>query len=279
VPGTTPATYYYGPDQIGSVRRVFASTSSAPAFSYDPYGVPLQTTTPVTDFNYAGMFTNADSGLDLTQYRAYDPVAGRWLSRDPLGEASNPLANLYPYVDGNPISDIDPLGLCGPLDFILDLLQTGGPQLLIEIALTEAIGGGPEDPFADAAVLAEIEYAEGATALDSAVEDEMITLYRGVDAAHPGYANATNGVALPRGGNASLLEHVLGNTESEYTSWSSDYEVAQKFGTRESGSGVVLTKTVPRSTAIESPGNALGFGESEYLIPGPVSDAQVTRVP
>jgi len=24
VPGTTPATYYYGPDQIGSVRRVFA---------------------------------------------------------------------------------------------------------------------------------------------------------------------------------------------------------------------------------------------------------------
>jgi YD repeat-containing protein len=46
VPGTTPATYYYGPDQIGSVRRVFATTASAPAFSYDPYGVPLQTTTP-----------------------------------------------------------------------------------------------------------------------------------------------------------------------------------------------------------------------------------------
>jgi len=112
VPGTTPATYYYGPDQIGSVRRVFASTSSAPAFSYDPYGVPLQTTTPVTDLNYAGMFYNADSGLDLTQFRAYDPVAGRWLSRDPLGEASNPLGNLYPYVGGDPISGVDPNGAC-----------------------------------------------------------------------------------------------------------------------------------------------------------------------
>lgn len=114
VPGTTPATYYYGPDQIGSVRRAFASTSSAPAFSYDPYGVPLQTTTPLTDFNYAGMFFNADSGLDLTQYRAYDPVAGRWLSRDPLGEASNPVGNLYPYVNGNPISLTDPAGLSIP---------------------------------------------------------------------------------------------------------------------------------------------------------------------
>ncbi len=91
VPGVTPETDYYGIDQIGSVRRVFASTSSAAAFSYDPYGVPLQTTAPTTDFTYAGIFQNADSGLDLTLYRAYDPVAGRWLSRDPLGDASNPV--------------------------------------------------------------------------------------------------------------------------------------------------------------------------------------------
>ena len=111
VPGTTPQPYYYGPDQIGSVRRVFASTSSAPAFSYDPYGVPLQTTTPVTDFNYAGIFFNADSGLDLTQYRAYDPVAGRWLSRDPIGEESNPVGNLYSYVNNDALNNTDPLGL------------------------------------------------------------------------------------------------------------------------------------------------------------------------
>ncbi len=88
VPGSPAQPYYYGADQIGSVRRVFASTSSAPPYSYDPYGNPLQGTAPLTDFGYAGMFYNADSGLYLTQYRAYDPVAGRWLSRDPLGEDS-----------------------------------------------------------------------------------------------------------------------------------------------------------------------------------------------
>jgi hypothetical protein len=32
------------------------------------------------------MLYHADSGLYLTQYRAYDPRTARWLSRDPLGE-------------------------------------------------------------------------------------------------------------------------------------------------------------------------------------------------
>ena len=66
VPGTPAQTLYYGTDQIGSVRRVFASTTSAPAYGYDPYGLPLQVTAPITDFVYGGMFYNADSGLYLT---------------------------------------------------------------------------------------------------------------------------------------------------------------------------------------------------------------------
>ena len=106
VPGSPAQPYYYGIDQIGSVRRVFASATSAPAYRYDPYGNALQATAPLTDFNYAGMFYNADSGLYLTQYRAYDPVSSRWLSRDPTGESSDAGENLYAYVNGNPI-DLD----------------------------------------------------------------------------------------------------------------------------------------------------------------------------
>ena len=53
---------------------------------------------------------NADSGLYLTQYRAYNPAIGRWLSRDPLGEGSDPEGNLYAYVGGNPLSYVDPNG-------------------------------------------------------------------------------------------------------------------------------------------------------------------------
>jgi RHS repeat-associated protein len=111
VPGTPAQSYYYGLDQIGSVRRTFASTSSAPAYGYDPYGNALQGTAPLTDFSYAGMFYNADSGLYLTQFRAYDPVAGRWLSRDPIGEAIRSEVNLYTYVRNDPIGAVDPRGL------------------------------------------------------------------------------------------------------------------------------------------------------------------------
>jgi RHS repeat-associated protein len=111
VPGTPSQPFYYGIDQIGSVRRAFASPTSAPAYSYDPYGVPLQATAPVTDFVYGGMFYNADSGLYLTTYRAYDPAAGRWLSRDPIGEKADPKGNLYAYVRGNPVGATDALGL------------------------------------------------------------------------------------------------------------------------------------------------------------------------
>ncbi|MFD1985439.1 RHS repeat-associated core domain-containing protein [Mesorhizobium newzealandense] len=130
---TAPQSYFYGLDQIGSVRRVFTA-SNAPAYAYDPYGHPLQATARLTEFGYAEMFTDADSGLDLTLFRVYDTLSGRWLSRDPFGEigdvrvSSNALwsdlawlpfvgqYNGYTYVASNPVSWIDPLGLarsCG----------------------------------------------------------------------------------------------------------------------------------------------------------------------
>jgi len=113
VPGAPGQPYFYGIDQLGSVRRAFASASSAPAYAYDPYGVPLSGPAPVTDFGFAGLFNHQASGLNLTLYRAYDPIAGRWLSRDPMGEGSDPYGNLYAYVAGNTPNMIDPLGLVG----------------------------------------------------------------------------------------------------------------------------------------------------------------------
>ncbi len=56
-------------------------------FDFDPFGNALTSpAAPQPDFRFAGMFYHADSGLYLTQYRAYDPRTTRWLSQDPLGE-------------------------------------------------------------------------------------------------------------------------------------------------------------------------------------------------
>ena len=110
VPGTPAQSLYYGVDHLGSVRRVFASTGTAPAYDFDPYGAPLQFLVPNTDYGYAGMLYNTDSGLYLTRHRAYDPSVGRWLSRDPIGEDSDPAANLYGYVGEDPIGYTDANG-------------------------------------------------------------------------------------------------------------------------------------------------------------------------
>jgi RHS repeat-associated protein len=105
---------FYGPDGLGSIRDAYvAGIGAVQAYDYAPYGYPLQTPTtgPLAQFRFAGMFYDSSTGLYLTRTRAYSPRLGRWLSRDPLGEAADPAANLYRYVAGNPISNVDPLGL------------------------------------------------------------------------------------------------------------------------------------------------------------------------
>jgi RHS repeat-associated protein len=103
-------SYYYVQDQLGSVRElVSASGTVAAQYDYDPYGNPTTLSgTAVSDIGYAGYFYHAASGLNFALYRAYDPVHGRWLNRDPAGEAGG--VNLYGYVYGNPSSRVDPTG-------------------------------------------------------------------------------------------------------------------------------------------------------------------------
>jgi RHS repeat-associated protein len=78
---------YYASDQLGSVRDVLSlhDGSRVESYDYDSYGnLTYRLGHTTTNFRYAGMFYEPNSELYLTQYRAYDPVTGRWLSRDPL---------------------------------------------------------------------------------------------------------------------------------------------------------------------------------------------------
>jgi len=102
---------YYAQDQLGSIRDLVGGQTgnTVASFDYDPYGnITSATGSVLSDFRYAGLFYDKNSGLYLAERRAFDPRTGRWLSRDPIGERAG--ANLYSYVSDSPASAVDPLG-------------------------------------------------------------------------------------------------------------------------------------------------------------------------
>jgi RHS repeat-associated protein len=112
---TLKSSDFYTRDHLGSIREMVASNGSTIAcrYSYDPYGrATLVSGTNLATFQYTGDYAHQASGLELTQYRAYDPNTGRWLSRDPLKNvetAEGP--NVYSYVRNEPTNLYDPSGL------------------------------------------------------------------------------------------------------------------------------------------------------------------------
>lgn len=110
------------------------------------------------------------------------------------------------------------------------------------------------------------------------------TVYRGVAYGHPGYNNALNGVAKPIGGHSNPVEHARGNTESNFTSWTTDRSIAKDFadngnGVGEgNGPGVILEMNLSRIPDKRIVDNRKGIHqEEEILISGEISNAKVNR--
>ncbi len=108
------SNYYYTRDHLGSIREMVSYSGTTPTiqarYDYDPYGraTPVGTVLTPSDFQYAGYYEHAPSGLNLTLFRAYDPNTAKWLSRDPMGERVG--INLYNFTLNTPINATDPLG-------------------------------------------------------------------------------------------------------------------------------------------------------------------------
>ena len=108
-------------DGLGSpVARTDSTGNVVSRTRYEPYGFTASGAAPTIGFT--GHVNDADTGLTYMQQRYYDPVAGRFLSVDPVVTDANTGGsfNRYTYVLNNPYRYIDPDGREGE-----QVLKTG----------------------------------------------------------------------------------------------------------------------------------------------------------
>ena len=103
---------YYHADGLGSILALTNSTKEiVQRYSYDTFGMLTNIQAP--EFNNAYTYTSRewDKELGLYYYRAryYDPMEGRFISKDPISLSGGDV-NLYAYVLNNPTYWIDPAG-------------------------------------------------------------------------------------------------------------------------------------------------------------------------
>jgi RHS repeat-associated protein len=120
--GTTATTRYLHTDALGSpVARSNASGGLINRTRYEAYGNVAAGVEPgpgVGLLGFTGHVQDQETDLVYMQQRYYDPIAGRFLSVDPIvtDADTGKLFGRYHYAESNPYSYIDPDGRlsCGP---------------------------------------------------------------------------------------------------------------------------------------------------------------------
>ena len=104
---------YYHFDHVGNTAALTNDNETViQKYQYSPYGSILyQENDYDTPFKFSGFFgVQTDrNGLVHMRARHYNPLIRRFINQDPIGFAGG--LNWYAYVNGNPISYVDPSGL------------------------------------------------------------------------------------------------------------------------------------------------------------------------
>ena len=130
--------FYVFADQLGTPRVITTpSLRTLWRWDSDPFGNGDAVATSDdagVEFKYnlrfPGQYHDVESGLNYNYFRDYDSTAGRYVQSDPIGLAGG--INTYAYVNGNPVSFIDPTGEFGIVGVAAGAAVDIGIQMLIK---------------------------------------------------------------------------------------------------------------------------------------------------
>ena len=135
--------YTYGHDLTKNITELYNSDGTLQAtYDYTPFGA-VTTNGIEQPFQWSSEVYDAELGMVYYNYRHYNPMDGRWINRDPIGE--NGGLNLYAFVGNNGVLRFDRLGLarccCGgqammnPASFCINNRITDGKNCSIIIGV------------------------------------------------------------------------------------------------------------------------------------------------
>ncbi|MGV1100658.1 RHS repeat-associated core domain-containing protein [Thiovibrio sp. JS02] len=104
--------YFYHADGLGSIVSLTdAKGHVVQSYQYDSFGNMQHHGGEVKQpYAYTAREWDHETGLYFYRARYYDPQAGRFISKDPIGFAGGDV-NVYRYVGNDPVNWVDPLGL------------------------------------------------------------------------------------------------------------------------------------------------------------------------
>ena len=152
-------------DRLGSPRLVVNATTGAivQRLAYSPYGETVQDTNPgFQPFGYAGGLADRDTGLVHFLNRDYDPAAGRFTTKDPLGFGGG--TDFYAYAANDPVNNTDPTGLqpctiCGKSGLAASTTAVNGTRPMY-VATEQQIESGDVCTYRDVTTGREIALTE-----------------------------------------------------------------------------------------------------------------------
>jgi RHS repeat-associated protein len=102
---------YDGNGNVMALLHAPNSTLSA-QYEYGPFGETLSASGAMANanpFRFSTKYQDDETGLLYYGYRYYDPLSGRWPSRDPIAEGGG--INLYGFLLNRPLAETDLFGL------------------------------------------------------------------------------------------------------------------------------------------------------------------------
>ncbi len=122
--------YYYHADGLGSIVSITDTNRNVvQTYEYDSFGMAKPSTNFRNSYAYTGREWDKETGTYYYRARTYDPMDGRFISKDPIGFYGGDV-NLYSYVQNNPVNYTDPTGQL----IFLPFLAAGGYTATMALA-------------------------------------------------------------------------------------------------------------------------------------------------